>query len=120
MIATNDEYVKQLADKYQYENTMASNDFNDMMNKLNQDQQNKIEALKKTGALKTQGGLVQAKDFIASTLAAADNAMNQYSYKLAKAAEDYKAFTASAKEKNAFSKEMTEASGGDYLLNASG
>lgn len=48
MMSTNDEYIKQLADRYQYENTMASNDFNDMMNKLNQDQQNKIEALKKT------------------------------------------------------------------------
>lgn len=46
--------------------------------------------------------------------------MNQYAYKLSKAATDYKAFTDAARENNKFSKEMTEASGGDFLLNAQG
>lgn len=70
LVATNDRYIKALADEYQYNNTKASNEYNDNMNKVSSDLRNQIETLQATGAMQTAGGLIQAKNMITATLQA--------------------------------------------------
>lgn len=120
MIATNDRYLKAVADEYQYSNTVASNEYRDAMWRLKQDLLSKVESLQKTGAMNTASWLLQVKDFISSALAAWDVAMQQYSYDLQIGQERVKAMAEQMKVQNEFSKEMTEASKSPYLLNASG
>lgn len=120
LVASNDRYVQALADEYKYNNTRASNDFNDTMAKLTNDQATKIKSLQDTGAMQTASGLLQAKDIITSTLQAGDVAMQQYSYNLQIGQERVKAMADQLKSQNQFSKDMTEASWWDYLLNSQG
>lgn len=82
LVATQDRYLQALADEYKYNNTVASNNYNDAMSTLKKDLQEKIQTLQKTGALQTQNGLLQAKNFISSAVANADNAMKQYNFNL--------------------------------------
>jgi primosomal protein N' len=48
LIATNDRYLKAVAEEYQYTNTVASNEYNDAMGRMKQDLLRKVEALQKT------------------------------------------------------------------------
>lgn len=118
LVASNDRYLSLLAQEYKYQNTVASNEYNDTMSKLKSDLLWKIESLQKTWAMQTANWLLQAKDFIQSTLSAWDLAMKQYSYNLQVANERVKSLSENLKEVNKIDTNVTKLMNDWFLYNS--
>lgn len=120
MVATQDRYLSILAEEFKYENTRASNEYNDAMAKVKQDLLSKINGLIATGVMNTKSGLLQAQSFVDGATQAGNMAMQQYSYNLAVGAERAKVLAEQVKARNAYSDEITNQMNDGFLYTAGG